>query len=181
MCHGEIIQAEAKFHCELGLDSYYERIAKKTAILLQCSCKSGAIVSGATEAQIEQMGDYGLNLGFAFQIVDDILDFLGDAKVMGKPKHEDLVQGNLTLPVILLLDHPQYGEWIKDLIIGKHFQTEDLERVDQILNESGIIKKSFAIAISFIEKAKQNLRDLPDKQYREILIHVADKLKARTH
>jgi geranylgeranyl pyrophosphate synthase len=180
MCHGEIIQAEAKFHCELRLDNYYERIAKKTAILLQCSCKSGAIVSGATEAQIEQMGNYGLNLGFAFQIVDDILDFSGDAKVMGKPKHEDLVQGNLTLPIILLLDHPQYGEWLKDLIMGKQFQAENLERVERILNESGIIKRSFEIAISYIEKAKQNSRKLPDQPYRNFLIEVADKLKART-
>jgi heptaprenyl diphosphate synthase len=181
MCQGEIIQAEARFNLEFGLANYYERIAKKTAILLQCSCKSGAIVNGASETQIEQIGEFGLNLGFAFQIVDDILDFLGDSTVMGKPKHEDLVQGNLTLPALLLLEHQQYSEWMRDLIIHKQFQDQNLEQVNQVLKESGIIKRSFEIAVSYIEKAKQNLNGLPANQFREYLVEVADKLKARTH
>jgi heptaprenyl diphosphate synthase len=180
MCHGEIIQAAEKFNPDLNLGNYYDRIAKKTAILLQCACKSGAIVGGATETQIEKLGEYGLHLGFAFQIVDDILDFLGDSTVMGKPKHEDLVQGNLTLPVLLLLEHPQYGNWMRDLIIRKQFRNENLERVDQVLQETGLIKRSFEIAVSYIEKAKQSLSYLPENQCRDFLIDIADQLKART-
>jgi heptaprenyl diphosphate synthase len=179
MCYGEIIQAEDHFVLQQELEDYYQRIAKKTAILLECACKSGAVVGGATEAQIEQIGAYGLNLGFAFQIVDDILDFSGDPKVMGKPKHEDLTQGNLTLPALLLLDHPQYGDWFKKLITGKQFQVEELEHVDEVLVETGIIRKSFEIALSYIEKAKQNLYNLPESYHRDFLLEMADKLKMR--
>lgn len=179
MCHGEIIQAGARFNPDLGLEDYYGRIAKKTAVLLQCACQSGAIAGGAVESQIEQIGRFGLYLGLAFQIGDDILDYTGDSQVMGKPKHEDLVQGNLTLPVLLLLEGSKYGGWIRDLISGKQFQPEDLERVDEALHESGSIKRAFEIADSYIEKAKECLRGLPDNIYRDSLMAMADKLKIR--
>jgi Geranylgeranyl pyrophosphate synthase len=179
MCRGEIIQAEARFNMGIGIENYYERITKKTAILLQCSCQSGAIIGGASETQIEEIGRFGLYLGLAFQIVDDILDFSGDSQVMGKPKHEDITQGNLTLPALLLLDHPQYGGWFRDFISRRQFQIEELERVDKILAETGIIQKSFSIAISYIEIAKQNLRDLPSNSICYFLMETADKLKIR--
>jgi heptaprenyl diphosphate synthase len=181
MCHGEIIQAAEKFNPDLNLESYYKRIAKKTAILLQCACKSGAIVGGADETQIALLGEYGLHMGYAFQIGDDILDFYGDAVIMGKPKQEDLIQGNLTLPVILLLNHPQYREWIRGIVINKQFDDENLKRVAQILKESGIIRKSFEIAVSHIDKAKRNLDSLPKSQSRKYLEDLADQLTARTY
>ncbi len=181
MCQGEIDQAGACFNLGLDVEQYYQRITKKTAVLLQCSCKSGAIIGGASETQTEQIAAYGLNLGLAFQIVDDILDFYGDSQVMGKPKHEDLVQGNLTLPIMLLLKHPVHGKWIKDLIEHRRFQAEELERVDSILIETGVIQKSFEIATSYIEDAKQNLRGLPENRYRDFLMDIADKLKMRAH
>lgn len=180
MCHGEIIQAEARFNLQQNLDDYYRRIAKKTAVLLQCACKCGAIVAGATEPQIEQIGAYGLNLGFAFQIVDDILDFSGDSTVMGKPKHEDLTQGNLTLPALLLIEHPQFGAWFKELIIHRQFSAEELRQIDKILAETGLIQTSFEIALSYIERAKQILDSFPDTRNRDFLVGMADQLKTRT-
>jgi heptaprenyl diphosphate synthase len=180
MCYGEIIQAEARYNLQQNPDNYYRRIAKKTAVLLQCACKCGAIVAGATETQIEQIGAYGLNLGFAFQIVDDILDFCGDSTVMGKPKHEDLTQGNLTLPALLLIEHPQFGAWFKELIVHRQFQAEELGQIDKILAETGLIQTSFEIALSYIEKAKQILDRLPDNRNRDFLVGIADQLKTRT-
>jgi heptaprenyl diphosphate synthase len=180
MCEGEINQAAEKFKLDLTKEEYVERIVQKTAVLLQCSCKSGAFIGAATQTQIEQIGGYGLNLGIAFQIVDDILDFLGDSAVMGKPKHEDLTQGNLTLPAFLLLEHPQHGPWFKDLIGRKRFSMEELAQVDKILAGTGMIQKSFAIANSYIEKAKQCLAGLPDNSERATLMEMADKLKKRT-
>lgn len=181
MCQGEIDQAGACFNLGIDLEQYFRRITKKTAVLLQCSCKSGAIIAGASEIQIEQIAAYGLKLGMAFQIVDDILDFCGDSQVMGKPKHEDLTQGNLTLPVMLLLNHPVHGKWIQDLIENGRFHEEELKRVDSVLIETGIIRKSFEIAIAYIEDAKQNLQSLPENGYRDFLMAKADKLKMRAH
>ncbi len=181
MCHGEIIQAEDRFKLELGLERYYERIAKKTAILLQCACKSGAIVGGADEHQIEQLGEYGLNLGYSFQIVDDILDFCGDSQLMGKPKREDLIQGNLTLPILLLLQNQQHQKWIEDIIINKDFTQENLSQIETVLKETGIITRSFDIALSHIEKAKINLYSLPDSSARIFLNDLAEQLKTRAY
>ncbi len=179
MCQGEITQAQARFNLDLGVDHYFKRIAQKTAVLLRCSCQSGAIIAGAGEIQIEKIGAYGLKLGVAFQIVDDILDFYGDSQVMGKPKHEDLVQGNITLPILFLLNHPEHGPWIKDLIERRNFQAAELERVDLMLVESGIIQKSFAIATAYIEEAKQSLGGLPENGYRDFLMEKAEQLKKR--
>ncbi len=179
MCQGEITQAQAHFNLDLDVNHYFQRIAQKTAVLLRCSCQSGAVIAGANEIQIEQIGAYGLKLGVAFQIVDDILDFYGDSRVMGKPKHEDLVQGNITLPILFLLNHPVHGPWIKDLIERRNFQAEELERVDLILVESGIIQKSFTVATAYIEEAKQSLGGLPENGYRDFLIEKAEHLKKR--
>ncbi len=86
----------------MDIDTYYEIISKKTGILIENSCKMGAIISGTGKKYEEAMGGYGLNIGLAFQIIDDILDICGKTNEMGKPKFEDISQGNITLPMIIL-------------------------------------------------------------------------------
>ena len=82
MCHVEIQQAVDLFNFKKDMEMYYDSIAKKTAIFFECCCKSGAVVGGANEIHVNVLGQYGLNLGFAFQIIDDILDFCGEAEVV---------------------------------------------------------------------------------------------------
>lgn len=181
MCHGEVLQASERYMTNTSLDMYYNKIAKKTAVFLECCCKSGAVVAGAEEKQIELSALFGINLGYAFQIIDDILDFCGNSEVMGKPICEDLMQGNLTLPVILLMNLEGYSDWVRQLIHRRDFSEENINEVKLALEETGIIKKSFEIAEYHIEKAKQALGLLPKSDYTDLLFSLTDMLQVRAN
>lgn len=179
MCEGEILQAENRFNHCVTLDMYYRRIAKKTAIFMQCCCKSGAAVGGADELQVRMLGEYGLNLGLAFQIIDDILDFCGDVDAMGKPGGEDLRQGSITMPLIFLMQDDRYENWIKEILGERNITGHHIREITRKLKETGMIEKSFKTALSHIEKAKHSLGMLAESEYTGRLYKLADMLKAR--
>jgi heptaprenyl diphosphate synthase len=179
MCHGEILQAGDKYSQGTNLDIYYERIAKKTAIFLGCCCKSGACVGGANSMQVQIMGEYGLNIGLAFQIIDDILDFYGNSDVMGKPKYEDISQGNITIPIILLMMNEKYSSWLRKVISAREFSQSDIDRVYFALSESNVIEECYKLAGLHAEKAKKCLDILPESPYKSLLYSMADVLMTR--
>ncbi len=102
---GEIKQSFDAFNLEQTREDYLQRISSKTASLFSLATKSGAVLSRAPEMVVEALAEYGHNLGIAFQIVDDILDFVGTEEELGKPVGSDLAQGTLTLPAMLLLKY----------------------------------------------------------------------------
>lgn len=183
MCYSEIKQACSRFKTDISIEEYYELISGKTAVFLECCCKSGAFIGGANELQIKIIAEYGLNLGLAFQIIDDILDFCGDVKIMGKPRGEDLRQGNITLPLILLFKNKKYEhvyEKIFEGLINEESPSElTIENLASVLKESGAINEGYRIASSHIDKAKQSLRLLPDSRHMELLLKLADMLQTR--
>ena len=181
MCHGEVLQASERFITNTGLDMYYNKIAKKTAIFLGCCCKSGAAIAGAGEKQIDLAARFGVNLGYAFQIIDDIFDFCGNPEVMGKPICQDLMQGNLTLPVILLMSNQHYGNWLTQLIQKKDFTEENLKKIKIALEETEIIKRSFETAKCYIEEARNALEMLPKSDYSILLFDLTDMLQTRAN
>src|SRR5690606_26931262 len=115
MCEGEIQQAEQRYHV-IDANQYFQRIAQKTGRLLASCCCSGAACAGASQGFIESLGLYGMNIGYAYQIVDDILDFTGDPQATGKPVAADLLNGYITLPIIYLLDNPLDGPWVEEAL-----------------------------------------------------------------
>jgi geranylgeranyl pyrophosphate synthase len=110
ICDGELRQVVSAGQWRQTRQEYFDKIERKTASLLRTAAATGAILSGAPEDHIEALSQYGRHLGMAFQIVDDVLDFIGDEATLGKPVGSDLRQGTLTLPAIRLLeeqpDHP---------------------------------------------------------------------------
>lgn len=181
MCQGEIIQAEGRFNTRVTLKDYYDCIAKKTAIFLECCCKSGAAISGADDYQIGLMGEYGLHIGLAFQMIDDLLDINGDTGKMGKPKNEDICCGNITMPFIFLLSDTKYGTWFKQIIEERTFGEQVMSLVRDALKDSGIIDRCFDIAKSHVEKAKKCLDLLPKSEYVDFLHGLADILHTRAN
>jgi len=128
---GELKQGFDAFNLEQTRENYIQRISKKTAALFAMATESGAILSQAPEKSIEILKDYGYNLGIAFQIVDDILDYIGTEEELGKPIGSDLAQGTLTLPSMLLLEHYPGDNPVKRL-----FQNEDREENIKLALES---------------------------------------------
>jgi geranylgeranyl pyrophosphate synthase len=176
---GELHQDMSAY--EYGQDTlqYFGRIEGKTASLFATSAEGGAMVARCTPDEREALRVYGLNVGMAFQVVDDILDFAGDEEEMGKPIGSDLMQGTLTLPSLLLMErHP------KDNPIKKAFRTKKpkseyvAEAVYMVLN-SDILNESYAVARDFRDRALAPLAGLPRNDARAALEDIAEYVLER--
>jgi len=171
---GEIAQSHSAFNLEQTREHYMHRIASKTAALFILATESGAILSDASEEAVRIMRDYGHNLGIAFQIVDDILDFIGTEEEMGKPVGSDLSQGTLTLPAMLLLEqYPGEDNPVRQLFeagSGEHYISQAIEQV----RNSPIIQECFEVAAGYCDRACQRLERLPDTEARKSLYELAD-------
>lgn len=179
MCHGEVHQADEQFSSQVDIESYFDRIAKKTGILLAACCQSGASLAGASPEELSLMKEFGLNLGYAYQITDDILDINGDAKSLGKPVGADLVNGNITLPMLYLLDKPIYGSWLKEIMEIRKVTYQGTQSIKEALINTGCIEQAYLTATECINKAKESLRTIPSSQYKETLINLAQMILDR--
>jgi len=170
---GELKQSFGAFNMDQSFDKYLERIGGKTASLMSMATESGAILSEASEKDIQALENYGYNLGLAFQIVDDILDFTGDEDKMGKPVGSDLAQGTVTLPSLLLLKyHPD------DNPLQEIFESEDknagVKKAVAMVLGSAIIEECYRTAENYKNRACTELDELPDSTGKKCLIKLAD-------
>lgn len=181
MCDGEVNQAGEQFSISVDTKHYFSRIAKKTGILLAACCQSGAILAGAFPEELALMRDYGLNIGYAYQITDDILDISGDTESLGKPVGADLVNGNITLPILYLLDNPIYGNWLREIMKTRKISRQGVQSIKEALICSGCIEQAYATATQCICDAKASLDKIPRSPYRSTLVHLADSILQRTN
>ena len=175
---GELNQAFYAFNLEQSHQQYFQRISQKTAALLSLATESGAVLSQAPEESIQILIEYGHNLGIAFQIVDDILDFIGTEEELGKPVGSDLAQGTLTLPAILLLEYYPNDNPVRKFFSHRD-ETDNIKRAIELVRNSPIIEECYQIASDYGAKACRNLKLLPDNASRQSLIQLADYLIRR--
>ncbi|HOP73969.1 MAG TPA: polyprenyl synthetase family protein [Bacillota bacterium] len=181
MCQGEIEQDSDQFQPLTDFDRYYSRITQKTASLIEASCRVGALVCQAPPDAVETIAQFGLHLGLAYQIIDDILDFCGDEIYMGKPKFTDLTKGNLTLPILLLLERSSEYEWLKEKLQERPFDQTLLPIIENAIRQSGVLKEAYRITVNHLDIARQNLRQCPNSPERRFLEELTDKLQARAN
>lgn len=179
MCHGEVNQADEQFSNTVSTEGYFRRIAKKTGILLAACCQSGAILAGAPSEEIALMREYGLNLGYAYQITDDILDVSGDAESLGKPVGTDLVNGNITLPMLYLLEKPIYGNWLKEIMKMRKVTPQGTQSIKEALISTGCIEQAYATATQCINNAKVSLDSIPSSHYKTTLLTLSESILHR--
>ena len=132
VCEGTILEMTTAGRVDLTVEAYYEKIKYKTACLIAACSKGGAIVSGASNEEVELLYSYGMNLGIAFQIIDDILDYTEDQSTTGKPAGNDLRQGMVTLPLIYALQDVSLNsdqQKIQDMLNGRAKKEEDIREV----------------------------------------------------
>ncbi|XP_073026076.1 solanesyl diphosphate synthase 1, chloroplastic-like [Primulina eburnea] len=163
---GEIKQASGLFDCEVELDEYLIKSYYKTASLIAASTKGAAIFSGVGADLIEQMYQYGKNLGLSFQIVDDILDFTQSAEQLGKPAGSDLAKGNLTAPVIFALEKETK---LRDIIESEFSESGSLEEAVDIVKNCGGIERAQDLARKKAIEAVRNLQCLPSSSFKMAL------------
>ena len=175
---GELAQAYSAFNLEQSRQHYFQRISSKTASLFTLATESGAVLSQAPEESIQSLREYGHNLGIAFQIVDDILDFIGTEEEMGKPVGSDLAQGTLTLPAMLLLEHHPEENPIKRLFQGGD-KEGNIKQAIELVRNSPIIPECFQVASEYCDKACHKLKSLPDNAGRQALMDLADYIVTR--
>jgi len=170
---GELNQAFNAFNLEQTRQHYLERISNKTASLFSTATESGGILSQAPEESIKALKYYGYNLGIAFQIVDDILDFIGTEEELGKPIGSDLAQGTLTLPAMLVLERYPEDNPVKRLFQNRDKQ-ENIRLAIELVRNSSIIEECYKVAFDYYTKACHNLNLLPDNASRRALAELAD-------
>ena len=178
MSMGELNQAFNAFNLKQTREQYLDRICKKTASLFALATESGAILSQAPEGSVEILREYGCNLGIAFQIVDDILDFIGTEEELGKPVGSDLTQGTLTLPALLILEHYSEGSPIQKLFENQG-DLDTKERVIELIRNSSVVQECYDIAANYCARACQNLNLLPDNASRQALMDLTDYIVRR--
>lgn len=175
---GELNQAFNAFNLKQTREDYLQRIASKTASLFSLATESGTILSQAPEKSVEILKGYGYNLGIAFQIVDDILDFIGTEEEMGKPVGSDLAQGTLTLPAMLLLERYPEENPVKMLFQSRDKQ-ENIKLAIELVRDSPIIEQCYKLASDYCSRACHNLNLLPDNASRQALIKLTDYVVKR--
>ncbi|KAK4577034.1 hypothetical protein RGQ29_027515 [Quercus rubra] len=160
---GEIKQASSLFDCDLKLEEYLLKSYYKTASLIAASTKGAAVFSGVDSTITQKMYEYGKNLGLAFQVVDDILDFTQSAEQLGKPAGSDLVNGNLTAPVIFALEKEPK---LRDIIESEFSEPGSLNEAIELVKSCGGIERAQELAKEKADLAIQNLQCLPESAFR---------------
>jgi octaprenyl-diphosphate synthase len=172
LARGELTQAVKARKFDLDQEQYLTMIGDKTAALTSASAELGALSGGGDEEQIRLLRNFGENLGMAFQIRDDILDFTGRAGILGKPVASDIKEGKLTLPLICALDNADDG-FKKDLLKKLRKRREYKEILAFVKDSSGI-ELSQQKAIEYSERAKNCLTMFPDIPEKSLLFQLSD-------
>jgi octaprenyl-diphosphate synthase len=169
VCEGELLQIDNRNNLDLTEETYLKIITLKTATLVATCCGLGARFAGATERQIALAETFGLSLGIAFQIQDDILDLVGDESVVGKTLGIDLQKQKLTLPIIHFLKHaPQEHQALLRSLL-KSREADKIERIGNLIRPSHSIEYARSRAKRLIERAQGALKELPESEPRAIL------------
>lgn len=178
LVNGEVIQIEDKFRLDQHLKDYFRRIKRKTALLIESSCELGAVVSGADEETIRHLKRYGYFVGMSFQIVDDILDFTATDKQLGKPAGSDLLQGNITLPILLMKDDPQLAQYLEK-VAAQGLTEQERQEMLALVRKSDAIKEATKISNLYLQKALKEVEALPNhpmkKKLRDIALYMGKR------
>jgi octaprenyl-diphosphate synthase len=176
MSQGEIHQLSRKGDLSLSETEYRDVIWRKTAVLFEGACRSAALLAGASPDRIEALSTYGANLGLAFQMADDLIDYTSDTKELGKKAGADLREGKLTLPVIAALQaaDSQDRARMASIIRNPSFTTEDFEALKALLQHYGGLAYTREKAREHVRLAKEALLKFKPSETTGILHDLAD-------
>ncbi len=176
MCAAELEHLERCYDLSMEEGEYIEIVEKKTASLMSFCCKAGALVSKASTRETEALMSYGLNLGIAFQIVDDCLDIVAPEERTGKPAWKDLSTGKVTIPLIHAMNHgcEEDRNYLIRTFASREIDGDDVRRIRDIVKQGPVIERSLAKGAQYAQDAKDVLQELRDCESGDALSMLAD-------
>ncbi|MCS7315188.1 MAG: polyprenyl synthetase family protein [Bryobacterales bacterium] len=171
MVEGELIQLERLGSIEVSENDYLDLVSRKTAALFAACARLGATCAGAGGNEEERLGQYAWNLGMAFQLVDDVLDFTAAEDVLGKPVGSDLKEGKLTLPLIYALEGAaaHERELVAAVLADRSYDRVPFRAVLELAESRGGIRRALSRAEQFAEAARRIIREFPPSPYQQAL------------
>ena len=170
MTEGELLQLTFLGRADVSESQYLDILKRKTAFLFSASCEIGAILGRGTEPQQVALRDYGMNLGTAFQLIDDLLDFVADENALGKAAGVDLLGGKVTLPLIYLMEtDADAAAMVQNVLAEGSFEGVDKRKLFERIMSTGSLEKARNTADSYAERACASLESLADSPYIDAL------------
>ncbi|MBI4640734.1 MAG: polyprenyl synthetase family protein [Candidatus Tectomicrobia bacterium] len=181
MVKGQVLETLKLRDLAILEEEYFQIITKKSAYLIATCCYIGAVLGGASPEETSALREFGLNFGIAFQLVDDVLDFVAREDKLGKPVGSDLKEGKLTLPIIATLKRARLSEIdvIRAFVNGTRNSPEDFQQIVGIINLYRMLDYTMAEARRYIEKAKEPLEIFNGSDLRHLLIDLSDYILER--
>jgi octaprenyl-diphosphate synthase len=183
MVEGELLQWERIGKINITEADYMELVDRKTASLFSACARIGAIVGGGDEAFETRLGEFAWNLGMAFQLVDDILDFTSREKILGKPVGNDLREGKVTLPLIYALESASEADrkLVETVLEDESYNRVRFVQILEMLNKHRGIERAQERARAFTDKARQLIAGFPESAYQRALLSVTELVTDRDH
>jgi octaprenyl-diphosphate synthase len=183
MVEGELLQLERIGKVDISEADYMELVDRKTASLFSVCARLGTVMGGGDEAAETRMGEFGWNLGIAFQLVDDVLDFTSREKILGKPVGNDLREGKVTLPLIYSLKSatPDERAMIESVLADGNYDQVPFVNILQMLHRHSGVERALERAQSFTDKARAVLAAFPGSPCQRALLAVTDLVTERDH
>ncbi len=181
MVEGELLQLTQLNRLEVSEEDYFELAYRKTACLFSTCLRLGAVLGGLSEEEESRLGSYGINLGLAFQLIDDVLDFTSSEQVLGKPVGSDLKEGKLTLPLIYLLGkcRPEEKRRVARVLEEGGYDSVPFSEILEMVERYGTLDAARRKANELVDAAKGFLDGFPDSPYREALRSLAEFIVER--
>lgn len=170
MTEGELIQLTLIGRIDITEPEYFDILRRKTAYLFSACCEVGAILGNASEVQRNALKDFGMELGIAFQLADDVLDLTSGTEQLGKAAGSDLLEGKLTLPLIRLLSKDNsLAPRLEQIMFDGEYRTLERDDLIEMLSDSGVTESIRDEARAYVERARKSLDVLPESRYRSCL------------
>ena len=181
MTFGEMYQMDQRGDCDITEEAYTDMIRHKTAALFSSACEAGGLIGGLSGEVRDRLSAYGDSIGTAFQIIDDVLDFVGDVECMGKPVGNDVRDGRVTLPLIVALRNasPERASEVREFVCGGRFEASGWKDVVRFVEEGGGIDYSREICGRLVEEAKAAIAGLEGSPAKTALVALADYVISR--
>jgi octaprenyl-diphosphate synthase len=181
MVEGQFLELEHTHDWKITKAEYMEIITAKTAALMAAACTSGAMIARADEQAMRRLGEFGLNLGIAFQLMDDLLDYTSSEEVFGKPVGKDLKEGKITLPLVYFVSELEQGERerLAELFRSQKASDQDYENLIRRVKSHGAIEQIRSEASEYVERAGGVLGLFPDSPERRSLMELGGYILTR--